>query len=322
MGRLSKEGAGGYGRKPSFGRKRGNAAMRLIPWALMVLLLALVWVAPLAADGLKDSVAHSGRNASATAVEAIDGGSAYGGVLVSEGEVDDESGLISDNTVVINSSIGGVDAGESDEGNAAAVQSGSPAAAAGASDGGFDFSRWGYASYEAYVTEHPVWARIHYAELWLVHALTTVQPVGCSGCMRQPAGEGEGAGQVALPHPANGYVFESDGEGLLPQLTVVAPPDRDAYVKLRDTVTGSTVLSFYVRAGSTVKACVSEGTCDLYYALGVDWFGPDDAFGEDGVYAVSDKQLSFSDSGNSYTYTFEAEDGNVAPRPISREDFC
>lgn len=96
----------------------------------------------------------------------------------------------------------------------------------------------------------------------------------------------------------------------------------DAFVKLRDEETGAVVLSFYVRAGTTVKACVPAKICQVYYGLGTEWLGFEQAFGDAGIYAKADKALDFSDPSAEYTYTFGEVSGNVTPESISRIEFC
>lgn len=95
-------------------------------------------------------------------------------------------------------------------------------------------------------------------------------------------------------NPPAGFIFCSAAQGYLPQLTVVAPSDKNAFVKLRNSETGETELSFYIRAGYTVKACVPATRCEFSYGLGNTWYGTEEAFGSDGTYAKSDTPLDFT----------------------------
>ncbi|MEC4184208.1 hypothetical protein VJ918_05225 [Adlercreutzia sp. R21] len=188
----------------------------------------------------------------------------------------------------------------------------------------FDFGRWGYESYEAYVADHPFWARFNYARLWTGRALEMAQPAGCSACARQERKPKEAVVErhpVVVERPVTGQIFLVESQGRLPQLTVVAPHGADAFVKLKDADSGETVLSFYVRSGTTVEACVPARACEFYYAMGSDWLGPEEAFGEDGVYAKSDRALDFSNPSREYTYTFGSDGGNVEPVTIPRSEF-
>lgn len=140
--------------------------------------------------------------------------------------------------------------------------------------------------------------------------------------------EGLGAaadgGELEAPVPPSGWVFESVDGGMAANLRVVVPEgSRDAYVKLRDARSGEMILSFYVRSGTTVKACVPARLCEFAYSLGErdQWLGPVEDFGASALYAKSDVELDFRKPGNLYTYTFDTEDGNVNPIPITRGEF-
>lgn len=190
----------------------------------------------------------------------------------------------------------------------------------------FDYSQWGYDSYDDYVAEDPIGAKISYARLWTGLLIQKAQPSGCSSCTRGqevgPAAEPQNAMRKTEPRPDNGFVFESIGKGRTPQLTVVAPLDADVFIKLKDCATGETALSFYVKAGATVAACVPAGTYELFSGLGTEWHGPDEAFGDAGLYLRSDASLSFSNPDATYTYTLGTGEGNVSPVAISKTEFC
>lgn len=182
----------------------------------------------------------------------------------------------------------------------------------------FDYSGWGYSSYAKYVEYHPIKARITYARLWFLRLLNTSQPAGCSGCSRIEEGVPEKTEEI--PRPKSGQIFENSGQGSVPQLVVVAPAAQDAFVKLKNSE-GDVLLSFYVRSGTTVKACVPASECYFYYALGTDWKGEEELFGSDAVYAKSDRSLNFKTPVNIYQYRFGVENGNVTPKTISRTAF-
>lgn len=182
----------------------------------------------------------------------------------------------------------------------------------------FDYSGWGYSSYAKYVEHHPIKARITYVRLWFLRLLNTAQPAGCSGCSRIEEAIPEREEDV--PRPKSGQIFENSGQGSIPQLVVVAPDAQDAFVKLKNSE-GDVLLSFYVRSGTTVKACVPASECYFYYTLGTDWKGEEELFGSDAVYAKSDRSLNFKTPMNTYQYRFGVENGNVTPKKISRTAF-
>ena len=135
---------------------------------------------------------------------------------------------------------------------------------------------------------------------------------------------GSGDTEADASRPLPGHIFEKSGEGLLPQLVVVAPDDQDVFVKLKNPETGETRLSFYVRAGYTVKACVPAGWSSFSYAMGSPdaWAGTTVAFGKNGTYAKADRDLNFTNLENEYVYTFNVEDGNINPVTISQSAFA
>ncbi len=131
-------------------------------------------------------------------------------------------------------------------------------------------------------------------------------------------------GEVEMVIPPSGWIFESVDGGVEANLRVVVPEgSRDAYVKLRDARSGEMILSFYVRSGTTVRACVPARLCEFAYSLGErdQWLDPVEDFGASALYAKSDVDLDFRKPGNLYTYTFDTEDGNVSPIPITRGEF-
>lgn len=338
-----------YRRRNRFSRRRNNRVWRWVA-LLLVVLLAFLWLFPLPntqKDGITQNFSSAGYEQ--TAENGLEGGdeqmserasaeNAASMTAVTQGSAAPE-------VVVINSSINSVNTYAGDGVSVAAgevIDSGSSGQGAARYDGDairdvsgnelyeatssaeeFDFSRWGYANYDAYAADHPFWARFNYARLWTGRALEMIQPAGCSSCARQ-----ENQSEVMVeersainPRPITGQIFQTNGQGRLPQLTIVAPLESDAFVKLRNIDSGETVLAFYVRSGTTVEACVPAVTCEFYYAMGSDWLGPDEAFGEEGVYAKSDCAFDFADPTREYTYTFGSDGGNVDPAPIPWTEF-
>ena len=182
----------------------------------------------------------------------------------------------------------------------------------------YDYSGWGYRTYAEYVEQHPIKARLTYARLCMLSFLSSAQPAGCTSCSR--ISESVPESTIEVERPQSGQIFEKSGQGSLPQLVVIAPDDKDAFVKLKRS-DGDVVLSFYVRSGTKVKACVPVGECDFYYALGDNWKGEADLFGAEGTYAKSDRALNFTSPLNTYEYRFGLENGNVTPKTISATAF-
>lgn len=122
---------------------------------------------------------------------------------------------------------------------------------------------------------------------------------------------------VAAPYSGkilSGYE-RSDGS----EITVTAAKNADCVVKLKSS-SGSTKLSFYVRAGTTVTVGVPAEYMYVYFACGETWYGENELFGEQTTYSMDDELLDFTSYTWEYTLT-PIENGNFSETPIDASDF-
>ena len=102
-------------------------------------------------------------------------------------------------------------------------------------------------------------------------------------------------------------------------ITISAPHNDDCVVSLK-TRSGTTRISFFVRAGDTVTVGVPCEYLCCYFAYGDTWYGYDHLFGEDTYYAKDDKYQNYIDYTWEYTL-YPVNDGNFSQTPIDEDEF-
>lgn len=118
--------------------------------------------------------------------------------------------------------------------------------------------------------------------------------------------------------PRTGYIL-SGVTGGGSQITVKASTSSACVVKLKD-LTGNTILSFYVRAGSKSTVGVPAGYYYVYFASGKTWYGNSNLFGPDTYYSMDKDYLDFTN----HTWEYELQEvanGNFSETPISEDQF-
>ncbi|MCJ7837482.1 zinc ribbon domain-containing protein [Cuneatibacter sp. NSJ-177] len=81
-------------------------------------------------------------------------------------------------------------------------------------------------------------------------------------------------------------------------------------------------LGFFLRAGEETTVYVPDGNYTIHYAVGQNWYGKNDLFGESTQFYKLDQIIACDGFGDSqYTLTFHTEDGDIASEKISAEDF-
>ena len=99
--------------------------------------------------------------------------------------------------------------------------------------------------------------------------------------------------EKAIAEPRNGQVFSSSARGGYSTLTVETS-DSPAFIKVISTKDAGSLVSFYVRANSSVTINVKNGTYSIRFATGERWFGSDILFGSSTQYITLDNDYRFS----------------------------
>jgi hypothetical protein len=128
------------------------------------------------------------------------------------------------------------------------------------------------------------------------------------------------------PLPADGEVriFNAKQERIAP-FEIKSSYDSNHLVKLVDAVSGKSVMTIFVRGGSTVKVDVPLGNYRVKYASGDKWYGDVFLFGPDTRYSKADDAFLFHRQGNDvsgYTITlYQVAYGNLHTEEIGAEEF-
>jgi len=124
---------------------------------------------------------------------------------------------------------------------------------------------------------------------------------------------------AAVQEPRSGTILlgREDFEGS--ELTITASGGSSCVVKLK-TASGTTRLSFYVRAGDTITVGVPAEYLYVYFASGDTWYGEKHLFGENTSYGMDDEILDFTQYTWEYTL-YPVTNGNFSETPIDPEDF-
>lgn len=109
----------------------------------------------------------------------------------------------------------------------------------------------------------------------------------------------------SLARPYNGAIFYENfapyDVGACPLIinTRFSPLSNDYYVKLRTLDTKETVVAFYVHSKSTVTIEVPDGSFEIIYASGSEWYGEELLFGPDTKCYSVNQIFDFYDEGKS-----------------------
>ena len=103
------------------------------------------------------------------------------------------------------------------------------------------------------------------------------------------------------------------------ELTITASSSESCVVKLK-TSSGTTRMSFYVRAGETVTVGVPCEYLYIYFASGDTWYGTSYLFGDETSYSMDDEIMNFEEYTWEYTL-YPVSNGNFTETPIDASDF-
>lgn len=122
--------------------------------------------------------------------------------------------------------------------------------------------------------------------------------------------------------PENGYLFMSADSADCSQLTVDCSNTDAAYVKLK-TLSGETVVAFFVRAGETATIDVPREVLELYFAQDAGhtrkWYGEEKCFGFGTAFAKNVEPMDFTQY--YHTVIFHTLNGNMKVSRIGSDDF-
>lgn len=119
--------------------------------------------------------------------------------------------------------------------------------------------------------------------------------------------------------PSSGVLLESSVADCPSSLTISASSGSSCVVKVKYP-SGSTALSFYVRAGETVTVSVPASNLQVYFASGETWYGIKNLFGPNTYYSMDDDILDFANYTYEYTL-YPVTNGNFSQTPIDASDF-
>jgi hypothetical protein len=123
-----------------------------------------------------------------------------------------------------------------------------------------------------------------------------------------------------IKRPVSGSILQG-GEYSGSEITVTADSEYDYVVSLK-SYSGSSYLSFYVRAGETVTVGVPAKYLYVYFASGKEWYGYGEGlmFGNDTCYSKDDEVLDFTEYTWKYTL-YPVNNGNFSKTPIDGNEF-
>ena len=126
--------------------------------------------------------------------------------------------------------------------------------------------------------------------------------------------------------PSTGIFQTFTDRPRLAPLTISTPAGDEAYfVKLVDSQTNARLMTLFIPGGATFETKVPLGSIQIRYAVGTDWFGPEQLFGPDTGYFVADKTFEFTAEGDVYRgYTVELirqVGGNLDAQSTTANDF-
>ena len=115
--------------------------------------------------------------------------------------------------------------------------------------------------------------------------------------------------------PANGKVFYCSTTDRPSSFKVTNSGSSNYYMKFVKAGTNTTVITFFVRANSTVEIDMPAGNLELRYACGSTWYGEKNLFGEKTAYAKDEEYYDFSNytweislyTSNNYGQTMDVE---------------
>ena len=133
--------------------------------------------------------------------------------------------------------------------------------------------------------------------------------------------------ECILETPESGEIYRNDDYSKRISVTFHAPKgDNVSYYTLIKIYAenGDLVSLVFLRPNQKVKVRLPSGKYMMKEAMGYDWFGQQEMFGDNAYYSImvfEDGEYTRIKSGYYYTIKCDVEDGNVSGREEDREDF-
>ena len=125
--------------------------------------------------------------------------------------------------------------------------------------------------------------------------------------------------------PASGSVNSYTSADRIAPFEIKAAQGNNYFVKLVNAYSEETVLTVFVRGGTTVNIDVPLGTYKVKYASGSTWYGENYLFGTYTSYSKTDKMFDFKIVGNQvsgFSMTlYTVANGNLHMSKIPKSDF-
>lgn len=120
----------------------------------------------------------------------------------------------------------------------------------------------------------------------IILVLFTGLSKGCSSSSDESSSSNTSTkGYTAQATPQNGAVLSGSSRG--DAAVRISASNANAYVKIKKS--NRTVVSFFVRSGSTAEVNISPDTYSVQFALGDTWYGTTACFGDDTSYGQDEK---------------------------------
>ncbi|MBW4620011.1 MAG: hypothetical protein KME17_11730 [Cyanosarcina radialis HA8281-LM2] len=131
--------------------------------------------------------------------------------------------------------------------------------------------------------------------------------------------------QPEIPLPKSGKVTRVTKKRAIAPLAIDTTAGTNYFLKLVDSASQATVMTVFVRGGTTTRVKVPLGTYQIRYATGDKWYGTKYLFGPDTTYNKAEEIFKFRKEGNrvlGYTLKlYKVVDGNLQTTPIDPGQF-
>jgi hypothetical protein len=128
-----------------------------------------------------------------------------------------------------------------------------------------------------------------------------------------------------IPLPRSGKVTRLVKKRAIAPLAIETTAGTNYFLKLVDNSSQATVMTVFVRGGTTAQVKVPLGTYQIRYATGNKWYGAKHLFGPETTYNRAEDIFNFRRQGNrvlGYTLKlYKVVDGNLQTTPIDPGQF-